>query len=373
MIYFDNAATTKINKEVLASFNKVNEKYFANPASNHKLGLEVLSLEDTARNQIAKILNRTESEIIFTSGASESNNLAIKGTCLKYKNRGNHIITTKVEHPSVLNVFKQMHDLYNFDVTYLDVNKDGVVELDTLKKAIKEDTILVSIMSVNNEVGSINDIASIGKYLKQFPKIIFHSDATQAIGKINIDFSDVDLLTMSAHKLNGFKGSGLLLRKRNIDLVPLIDGGGQEYALRSGTNNFPYEVALAKTLRIAFENMATRYEYVSKIHDYMYEKLSSLDGIRINSPKDGSPYIINFSVNKKASVVQEGLSLKEIYVSTKSACSSKKKPYSYVIEAMGYDIERATNAIRVSFSYENTLEEVSLFIEELQKVLKSIK
>lgn len=373
MIYFDNAATTKLNKEVLASFNKVNERYFANPASNHKLGLEVLALEDQARNQIAKIFSCTEGEVIFTSGASEANNLAIKGTCLKYKNRGNHIITTKVEHPSVLNVFKKMHDLYGFDVTYLDVNKDGVVELDTLKKALRDDTILVSIMAINNEVGSINDISNIAKILKDYPKVIFHSDATQAIGKVDISFKDVDLVSMSAHKINGFKGSGLLLKKKNIDLVPLIDGGGQEFSFRSGTNNFPYEVSLAKTLRIAYENLFERYNKVKEIHDYMYEKLSHLDNVEINSPKNGSPFIINFSVNKKASVVQEGLSLKEIYVSTKSACSSKKKPYSYVIEAMGYPIERATNAIRVSFSYENSLDEVNIFIEELEKVLKSIK
>ena len=372
MIYFDNAATTIVDKEVLKSFNEINTRFFANPASSHKLGQETFNLENIARRNIAKIFASKEEEIIFTSGATESNNLAIKGCAFRYQNRGKHIITTKVEHPSVLNAFRQLED-FGFSVTYLDVDKDGKVSFEELKEAIRDDTILVSIMSVNNEVGTINDIEGIAKYLKTFPKIVFHTDATQAIGKIDIDYKNVDLVSLSAHKLHGFKGSGALIKRANIDLLPIASGGGQEFSYRSGTNNFPYEICLAKTLRIAYEKQKENYEKVKKLNDRLREELNKMPGVKINSPLDASPYILNFSTVKKASVVAEGLSLKEIYVSTKSACSSKKIPTSYVLQAMGRDEFDSANAIRVSFSNENTLEEIDIFIKELSNILLKLK
>lgn len=372
MIYFDNAATTVIDKEVLKSFNEINTRFFANPASSHKLGQETFNLENIARRNIAKIFDVKEAEIIFTSGATESNNLAIKGSAFRYQNRGKHLITTKVEHPSVLNAFRQLED-FGFVVTYLDVDANGKVSFEDLKDAIRDDTILVSIMSVNNEVGTINDIEKIASYLKAFPKIIFHTDATQAIGKIDINYKNVDLLSLSAHKIHGFKGSGILIKKSNIDLMPLASGGGQEFAYRSGTNNFPYEICLAKTLRIAYENKKNNYEKVKELNMKLREGLKEIKGVKINSPIDASPYILNFSTHKKASVVAEGLSLKEIYVSTKSACSSKKSPTSYVLEAMGRDEFDSANAIRVSFSNENNLEEVDVFIKELRDILLKLK
>lgn len=372
MIYFDNAATTKLNKEVLKGFNDLNLKFFANSASTHKLGIESYRLEEKARSQIATLLNCEPNEIIFTSGATESNNLAIKGSALKYKNRGKHIITSRVEHPSVLNAFKSLEEDFGFHVTYLDVNSDGSIELDSLKKAIRDDTILVSLMAVNNEVGSINPIKEIGELLKKYPKVIFHCDATQAIGKIKLDYTNVDLLSMSSHKIHGFKGSGLLLKRKNIDLMPLFSGGGQEFNYRSGTNNYIYEVCLAKTLRISFEELENNYKYVKELNDYLRIKLEELN-VRINSPINASPYILSLSLDKKASVVSEALSLKDIYVSTKSACSSKKSPTSYVLLAMGKSSLDSMNAIRISFSNENTKEEIDIFVKELNEILKTLK
>lgn len=373
MIYLDYAATTPINEEVLKSFNQVMNNYFANPASSHALGIKSALLEKKAREQIASLLRVEENEIIFTSGATESNNLAIKGCCLKYRNRGNHIITSKVEHASVLNAFKQLEDEFNFKVTYLEVDEFGKVSLESLKNALTPDTFFVSIMAVNNEVGTINDIEAMGKLLKKYPKIIFHSDATQAIGKIEFDYSNCDLISMSAHKINGFKGSGLLIKKKNIDPLPLLSGGGQEQNIRSGTNNFPYEVALAKTLRIALEKQKVHFDYVQNLNEVLRQKLLTLNGVKINSPLDASPYILSFSVNKKASVVSEYLSIKEIYVSTKSACSSKKSPKSYVLQAMGRDDIAAENVIRISLSHLNNLQEIEIFINELKNALNSIK
>lgn len=372
MIYFDNAATTRVNLEVLKTFNDLHSKFFANSASTHKLGKEVYRLEEMARNQISSLLKCESSEIIFTSGATESNNLAIKGIAFQYQNRGKHLITTKVEHPSVLNAFKSLEEDFGFSVTYLDVNEKGVISLEELKNSLRNDTILVSIMSVNNEVGSINPIEEIGKLLKPYPKIVFHTDATQSIGKIQIDYKDVDLLSMSSHKIHGFKGSGLLLKRKHLDLLPLLSGGGQEFNYRSGTNNYIYEVCLAKTLRLALEKQLINFDYVKNINLYCREKLSNLN-VKINSPIDGSPFILSLSLNKKASVVSEALSLEDIYVSTKSACSSKKSPTSYVLLAMHKDINDATNAIRLSFSEENTKEEIDVFVNSLTKILNNIK
>lgn len=372
MIYLDNAATTKLNEEILKGFSELNNKFFANSASTHKLGQEAYRLEEMARSQIAKLLNCDPSEVIFTSGATESNNLAIKGVAFSYQNRGKHIITSKVEHPSVLNAFKSLEKDFGFRVSYLDVDENGVVSVESVKKALCNDTILVSLMSVNNEVGCINPIEDIGILLKKYPKVFFHSDATQAIGKIDIDYSNVDLISMSAHKIHGFKGSGLLIKRKNIDLVPLLSGGGQEFNYRSGTNNYIYEVCLAKTLRIALENQLSNYKYVKELNMYLRSLIKDMD-IRINSNIDSSPYIINLSINKKASVVSEALSLKEIYVSTKSACSSKKSPTSYVLEAMGRGKLDAANALRISLSKDTTKEEITIFVKELKRILNEVK
>lgn len=373
MIYLDYAATSPVRDEVMDTFVKVNRDFFANTSSSHKLGFTSAQLELKARQQIAHLFQLKEDEVIFTSGATESNNLAIKGTCLKYHNRGNHIITTLGEHASVLNCFKYLEEYHHFRVTYLELNSEGKINFDDLKNSIDKDTIFVSIMAVNNETGAINEIENIAKYLKQFPKIMFHVDATQAIGKINISFKDVDLVSLSAHKINGFKGSGALLKKERVDLLPILSGGGQEFTYRSGTTNFPYEVCLAKTLRLALEEQKEHFEYVSKLNKILREELLKIDGIGFNSPIDASPYILNFYVNKKASVVSEALSNKQIYVSTQSACSSKKNSLSHVLKAMGKNDLISENSIRISLSYLNKENEMYEFCKILKDVLNEIR
>ena len=373
MIYLDHAATTPIRQEILDTYNSLLKDFFANPSSLHRLGQETSHLLLKAREQIAGLLKVKVDEVIFTSGATEANNLAIKGYALRYQNRGKHIITTKTEHPSVLNAFKQLETL-GFECTYLGVNEEGKIDLDELKNAMRNDTILVSIIAVNNEVGSINDIEGIANVVHQYPKAVFHSDTTQAIGKVKLPYHLIDMFVLSAHKLNGLKGSGALIKKKNIDLLPLLSGGGQEFNYRSGTNDFAKEVTLAKTLRLILLELDEHYEYIDSLKKYLVSKLLENDEIIINTPSDGSPYIVNMSFKtKKASVVVESLSKAGIMVSTISACSSKKTAHSYVLEAMGKSKQLYQNSLRISFNYQNTVEEIDTFIEVLFKTLNSIR
>lgn len=372
MIYFDYAATTPIRHEILDTYTDLLNNFFANPSSLHRLGQEASHMLNMAREQIASLFKRKSDEVIFTSGATEANNLAIKGYALRYQNRGKHLITSKIEHPSVLKAFEQL-EKQGFECTYLDVDSYGKINIEELRKSIRNDTILVSIMAVNNEVGSINDIKEIASIVHQYPKAVFHSDTTQAIGKIDLPYSDIDMFVLSAHKLNGLKGSGALIKRKHIELLPLLSGGGQEFDYRSGTNDFQKEVVLAKTIRLALEDQKDHYSKVLELHDYILNLLKN-DEIVINSSISGSPYIINFSfLNKRASVVVEALSKTGIMVSTISACSSKKTAHSYVLEAMGKSKQIYQNSLRVSFGYQNTKEEIDYFIRVLLETINSIR
>lgn len=373
MIYFDNAATTFVDNEVLNSFNQAVKNFFANPSSMHQVGYSAALIQKKARQQIANFFKCQEDEVIFTSGATESNNLAIKGYAFRYANRGKHLITCQTEHPSVLNTFKQLQDEFGFQVTYLGVDEYGHVNLDELKDAITDETILVSIMTVNNEVGTIQPVEEIAKLLKNYPKIHFHTDATQAIGKINIDYKDIDMISMSGHKINCFKKSGILIKRKNIDLLPIISGGGQQGNYRSGTEDVPGEIALSKAIRIAFEKQAEHYKQAIKLKERLISKLNEIPNVKINSQNDDSPFIVSIVTNKKGSVVVECLSNKEIYVSTKSACSSKKNEGSNVLRAMNKSEWTVLNSIRISFSYMNTIEEIDIFAKSLKEVLDNIK
>ena len=374
IIYLDNASTSKVNPEVLDSFNQITLKYFANASSIHRLGQESNRLLEKSRELILSLLNLTHHEVIFTSGATEANNLAIKGYALANQNRGNHIITSATEHPSVLNTFKQL-EKYGFKITVLPVNEKGVIEVNSLMDAVNEKTILVSIMSVNNEIGAVNPIKEIGEYLKKYPKIAFHVDMTQAIGKINIPLENVDMFSFAGHKIHGLLGSGALIKDKKIILEPLNSGGGQENNLRSGTNTVALSASLAKALRLAFDNMDANYKKVSELRDYLVSYLKdNEDKYVLNSLDKNNPYIVNFSLkNRKASVVVEALSNRDIMVSSLSACHSKNEDYSYVVYALNHDMCLAHNTIRVSFSYENTLEEVKEFIKQLESIIKEIK
>lgn len=374
IIYLDNAATTKVNPEVLDSFNQISLKYFANPSSIHSLGQEASRLLDKSREQVLNVLGLNHHEVIFTSGATEANNLAIKGYCLANRSRGNHVITSATEHPSVLNACKAL-EKYGFEVTVLPVNNKGVIEVNSLKSALKDNTILVSIMAVNNEIGVINPIKDIAELLKDYPKIAFHVDVTQAIGKINIPLDNIDLISFSAHKFHGLVGSGALIKEKKIILEAQNNGGGQENNLRSGTNTLALSVSLAKALRLAVNKQKENFDKVAYLRDCLVSYLlDNQDLFIINSLDEDDPYIVNFSSLKhKASVIVEALSNRGIMVSSLSACHSKNEDYSYVVYAMDNDMKRAHNTIRVSFSSENTVDDVNALIRALKQIVKEIK
>ena len=374
VIYLDNAATTKVDPEVLNSYNQITLKYFANPSSIHSLGQESSRLLDKSREQILNVLKLTHHDVIFTSGATEANNLAIKGYCFANRSRGKHIITSSTEHPSVLNTVLEMQD-FGFEVTVLPVNKQGQIEVKTLKAAIREDTILVSLMMVNNEVGAINPIKEVGEYLKKFPKIAFHVDMVQAIGKLPIDFNNIDMFSIAGHKIHGLLGSGLLIKEKKIILKAINQGGGQENNLRSGTNTLALSASLAKALRLAIEGEAYNFKKVKVLSERLLDYLKdNKDKYLINSYNEDNPYIVNFSLlHHKASVVVEALSNRGIMVSSLSACHAKNEDYSKVVYAMYQDLNLAHNTIRISFDKDNTIEEVEALIKNLEEILKEIK
>lgn len=371
MIYFDNAATTRPSLAVLECFEKENEQCFANPSSRHAYGREAYRKLENARLSILKSLSLSNDyRVLFTSGASESNNLAIKGIAKEYLRRGKRIITTQVEHPSVLEAFRSL-EKEGFEVIYLPTKEDGTVDPETLKENMNKETILVSIMATNNETGSNNDILALSKIVHSFPKAFFHVDVTQAIGKRDLPYSSIDLFSFSGHKIHGLKGTGALVLKKNITLLRQIDGGDQEYFFRAGTDNLPGDEALAVALEEATKNLQDNINHAKEISSFLRKELEKNDEILMNSPLEGSPFILNFSLKrKKASVVTEALSHEGIYVSSVSACNSKGEPISYVLEAMGFSKERAMNSIRLSFSRENTLEEAKTFLNTLQNILE---
>ena len=374
IIYLDNAATAKVDPEVLDSYNQITLKYFANPSSIHSLGQEASRLLDKSREQILNVLKLTHHEVIYTSGATEANNLAIKGYCFANRSRGNHIITSASEHPSVLNTVLELKD-FGYEVTILPVNEKGAIEVKNLKAAIKENTILVSLMMVNNETGAINPIKEVGEYLKKFPKIAFHVDMVQAMGKLPLDLENIDMFSVAGHKIHGLLGSGLLVKEKKIIIKAINNGGGQENNLRSGTNTLALSASLAKAIRIAVANQAKDYEHVKVLSKRLLDYLKdNQDKYLINSHFEENPYIVNFSLlHHKASVVVEALSNRGIMVSSLSACHAKHEDYSAVVYAMTNDLNIAHNTIRVSFGRDNTLEEVEVLIKNLEEIIKEIK
>ena len=371
IIYLDNAATTKVKDEVVALFVETEKDNFANPNSIHALGVYNAKKVDNARASILSSFKLKRHKVIFTSSSTEANNLAIKGYCLNYQNRGKHIITTNIEHPSVLECFKQLKDKFGFDVTILPVNSKGIISPKQVEDAMRKDTILVSIMAVNNEIGSINPINEIADVVHKFPKANFHVDTTQAIWKIKLDYDKLDMFVVSSHKIGGLKGSGALIYKSSLSFLPLLSGGGQEDGFRSSTVSVANAVTIAKAINLALKEDKSKVKDLKK---RLVDGLEGISGIELNSDEDCSPYIVNFSlIEKKASVVVEDLSNKCIYVSSVSACNSKKEASSYVVKALGKDDKLAHNTLRVSFSNDNTLEEVDTFLKELKQTLESIR
>ena len=362
MIYLDYSATTPVNEEVLKVFNKVCLEYPGNSNSLHSLGIKSKELEDYATEKIAKLLKVKPSEIIYTSGSSESNNTAIKGVCNKYKNRGNHIITTNLEHSSVIAPLNYLTK-EGFIVDYVKIKDNGLVDIDNLKELLTDETILVSISIVDSEIGLRQNIDEIGKLLKEYPKCIFHVDCTQGIGKINIDFTNIDLASISAHKFYGLKGIGLLIKKENIVIEPLIHGGKSTTSYRSGTPPLPLIVSLMKALELIIPNIDKNYEYITKLNNIIKDKLSTYELVHINSTENSIPHILNFSLLKiKPETFIHALEEYNIFISTKSACS-KSNTISSSVYALTKNEELSYQTLRISLSYLTTIEEVNKFLE----------
>ncbi|MGE5455622.1 MAG: cysteine desulfurase family protein [Ignavibacteriales bacterium] len=372
MIYLDYSATTPVNKEVLDSFNKACLDYIGNPNSFHSLGVKSNDLINSATKQIADLLNVKESEIIYTSGATESNNLAIKGIALKYQNRGKHIITTALEHSSIYGPISYLEN-FGFECDFVNIDENGCVDIEHLKSLMRDDTVLVSINSVSSEIGIIQPIKKIIEVLKDYPKCFFHVDMTQSMGKINIPLDGIDLASFSGHKFFGMKGIGCLIRKEKVMLEPIIHGGKSTTIYRSGTPALPLIVSLSKALRLAYTDMDKHYEKVMNLNKKIRSSLSKYDLVRINSNDLCSPYILNFSIlNIKPETFVHALEKYEVYISTQSACSTTNT-ISKAVLALTNDEKRAISSLRVSISYITIEKEIDEFISIFDKCYNSLE
>ena len=368
MIYLDNAATTKIYDDALTSYVQVSQKFFGNPSSLHQLGVDAYQVLTKARTQVASLLSVQPEEIFFTSGGTESNNWAIKGTALEKSVFGKHIITTKIEHPSVIQTCKQL-ERFGFEVTYLDVDSKGMISVEQLKESLRKDTILVSVMAVNNEVGAVQPIAEVAQVLEAYPSIHFHVDAVQAVERVSqlLAIGRIDLLSLSAHKFHGPRGVGILYKKSGRKIQALLTGGGQEKGERSTTENLPGIVAATKALRMALEEKSITGE----LRNQLWNELVQKPEIRIFSPEEGASHILCFAIKGvRGEVLVHAFENHGIYISTTSACSSKKADSSSTLYAMDVPTEWATGAVRVSFSNDNTTEEVEQFVDVLHQLMK---
>ncbi len=375
-VYFDNSATTKPSEEVVEVMKEAMINYYGNPSSLHSLGLKCQNKLIEAKKNIAEKIGAVKEEIFFTSGGSESNNMILKN----FTKTGNHIITTKFEHASVLNSLKYLEN-NGIRVTYLNVNEFGFIDLKELEEAISKNTVLVSIMQVNNEIGSIQNLEKIGKIVKEkSQRARFHVDGVQGFGKIKVDVKkcNIDFYSASAHKIHGPKGVGFCYVRKGLNINPLIEGGGQESGVRAGTENLPGILAFVKASDLAFESIDNNYKNVFELKKYFIERLEEIKDIKVNSPllDSISPYILNVSFfGVRAEVLLHMLEEKGIFVSTGSACSSKSAGTkgSHVLNAIGLKQKCIQGAIRFSFSKYNTKEEVDYTIENLQKSLKFLR
>ncbi len=373
MIYLDNSATTKPCEKAISALNISLTDCWGNPSSLYRLGIEAENTVNTTRKRIADMINAREDEIFFTGSGTEANNLSLIGAASLMKRRGNKIVTTSVEHPSVLNTCKHLSE-QGFEVTYIKPEADGNLSAEKVLAAIDKKTILVSVMLVNNETGCIFPVKEIVEGLKEKKSVaIMHTDCVQGFGKMPIDITElgVDLLTASGHKIHGPKGIGFLYKRKNLQLKPIIHGGGQEKGLRSGTESVPLIAALGGAVDDLTVN-ATLKE-ITELHSYAYSKLSAVDSILINSPEKGSlPYIINFSVKGlRSETVLHFLEEREIYVSSGSACSKGKG--SHVLTEMGLSTDRTDSALRISFSKHSTTDDIDALCAALTVALNTLR
>ena len=364
MTYLDYSATTPVNKEVLDSFNKVTTNFIGNPNSLHRLGVEAKELIDEATHQIAQILNIKDDEIIYTSGASESNNTALKGICSKYQNRGKKILTTKLEHSSIYGALGYLQK-NGFTLDFIELNENGEIDINDLKNKLTDDVILVTISHVNSELGIKQNVNEIGKIIHENSKAYFHVDMTQSIGKIKVSFENIDLASFTAHKIYGLKGIGALFLKKGIVIDNLIHGGKSTSVYRSGTPSAALIVSFSKALRLIYNDIDEKYKHVLELNNYLKNNLKC----EINSTPSSIPHILNLSVlNIKPETVLHALEKYDIFISTQSACSTGDTSTS--VYAVTKDIEKAKHSIRISLSYLTTMDEVKYFIKCFNEVLE---
>ena len=367
LIYFDNVATTSINEDVKNTYIELLNRYYCNSDALYNEGVEVFNLQEKSRKNIAELLNIHSNELIFTSGASEANNLAIKGLCFKNPNK-KHIITSIYEHSSVYNAIKQLEEEFGYSVTYLKPEKDGRINPNDIEKSITNNTILVSIMYVNNEIGVINDIEAIKNIVKKHNGVYFHTDITQGFCKLNIDLKDIDLASFSAHKIHGLKGSGGLIKKSHVNILPIISGGQQENGLRGGTSNALVNIVLSKTIRIAIENKKKYDLYLSELKEYFINSLKTVKGVKINVFEKSIKTLFSITTTIPSEVLVNGMNNNGIMISSKSTCSSKAKKTNRTLTNVNIDEDYT---VRVSFDFSNTKEEIDYFITSLKKLIES--
>ena len=376
MIYLDNAATTKVNKKVLESMMPYFSEIYCNPSAAYSFATKGRIAIEEARNYAAKLIGASDMEIYFTSGGSESDNWAIKAVAESFSDKGKHIITTKIEHHAVLHTCEYL-ERHGFDITYLNVDSDGKVRLDELKKSIREDTILISVMTANNEIGTIQPVTEIGKIAHE-KGILFHTDAVQAYGHIpiNVDEMNIDLLSASGHKFNGPKGVGIMYIRKGVKIRSFIHGGSQERGRRAGTYNVPGIAGLGTAAKLAMENMAKRAEKEKELRDYFIDRISAeipytvLNGHR----EDRLPNNINFCFRfVEGESVLIMLDQAGICASSGSACTSGAIDPSHVLRAIGLSDEMAHESLRLTLSYENTKEEIDTVVGELKRIVERLR
>lgn len=377
--YLDNAATTRAADAVVETVVKVMQEDFGNPSSKHMKGVEAENYIREAGRIIAKTLKCEEKELLYTSGGTESNNMAIMGAAYANKRKGNHVIVSSIEHASVKEPFRFLSE-QGYRVTYLPVNDKGVTDVEKLKQALDEETILVSVMFVNNEIGTIQPVEEIGKVIKDYdPSIIYHVDAIQGYGKLRIipKKCNIDLLSVSGHKIHGPKGTGLLYIKDKTKIKPLILGGGQQKAMRSGTENVPGIAGLAKAVELIYDSRFNeRVDRMYEQREYFINRLKQIEGVTVNGFEDrnAAPHVVSASFsNVRSEVLLHALEEKNIYVSSGSACSSNHPGLSSTLKAIGLADELMDSTLRFSFCFDTTREELDYTIESLKALLPKLR
>ena len=371
MVYLDYAASTPVDDEVLDNFIKTTKEEYANPNSNHELGLHAKNIIDESTKKIADLLNVESDEIIYTSGATESNNLAIRGVAERYKTRGKHILVSSLEHNSIIASCLYLQE-NGFDIDLIPINKEGLIDIEKLKSMIREDTILVSVCAVDSEIGLKQPIEEIGNFLKTKENIFFHTDASQAIGKVHIDYSNCDLITIAPNKFYGMNGISILVKKKSVSLKPLILGGKSTTVYRSGTPVLNMISSSYIALYKAIKLLEERNKHIIKLNNIIISRLKEYKNVHINNTNNSIPHTINFSIKGvKSDLFASKLNENKVMISTKTSCCPLNTP-SKLVYALTKDKQLASTSLRVSISHLTTEEEINIFLKVFDKCYKEL-